>query len=71
MDDLASDPDHKGDTLNNSDRAHYQRPPVGAPRWVKVFGTAMIALVLVFVALHLTGHGFGSHTALSSTARQP
>lgn len=71
MDDLTSDPDQKGDILNNSDGAHYRQPPVGAPRWVKVFGTAMIALALVFVALHLAGHGFGSHTVLSSAAREP
>jgi len=27
------------------------------PRWVKVFGAIAIALILVFVRLHLTGHG--------------
>ena len=33
----------------------------GAPRWVKVSGIVVIVLVLVFVILHLTGHGFGGH----------
>jgi hypothetical protein len=34
----------------------------GTPRWVKVFGIIAIVLVLLFVALHLTGRGFGGHT---------
>ena len=40
------------------------RPP-STPRWVKVFGIIFIVLVLVFVALHLTGNslGFGDHLA--------
>jgi hypothetical protein len=33
----------------------------GAPRWVKVFGIIAIVLVLLFVVLHLSGHGFGGH----------
>jgi hypothetical protein len=28
------------------------------PRWVKVFGTIAVALVVAFVALHLAGRGF-------------
>jgi hypothetical protein len=31
------------------------------PRWVKVFAIAFIAFVLLFVILHLTGHGLGGH----------
>lgn len=31
----------------------------GTPRWVKVFWIIGIALVLLFVVLHLTGKGFG------------
>lgn len=31
----------------------------GTPRWVKVFGLVAALLALTFVALHLTGHGFG------------
>lgn len=36
--------------------------PPGAPRWVKVLGIIFIALVLLFVILHLSGNGFGGHT---------
>lgn len=38
-----------------------RRLSTGAPRWVKVFGIIAIILVLLFVVLHLSGHGFGSH----------
>ena len=31
-------------------------------RWVDVFGIIVIALLIVFVILHLTGHGLGGHT---------
>ena len=31
------------------------------PRWVKVFGVIAAALLLLFIALHMTGHGFGGH----------
>ena len=29
------------------------------PRWVKIFRALGIVLVVLFVVLHLTGHGFG------------
>ena len=32
------------------------------PRWVKVFGLIALVLFLLFVILHLTGHGLGGHT---------
>jgi hypothetical protein len=35
--------------------------PTGAPGWVKVFGAIGIAMLLLVVVLHLTGHGFGAH----------
>jgi len=38
-----------------------RRLSAGAPRWVKVFGIVAIVLVLLFVILHLSGHGFGGH----------
>lgn len=31
----------------------------GVPRWVKVSGTAALALILLFLVLHLTGGGMG------------
>jgi hypothetical protein len=34
----------------------------GAPRWVKVFGIVVMALVLLFAILHLAGLGLGDHT---------
>ena len=33
----------------------------GAPRWVKVFGIVGVLLLLLFLILHLTGGGLGSH----------
>jgi len=71
MADLASDPDPKGNTPNETGRAPCQGSTASTPRWVKVFGTAMVGLVLLFVALHLTGHGFGSHTPVPGGARLP
>lgn len=41
------------------------KSPPSTPRWVKVFGTIALGLVLLFVILHLTGiggnHGPGRH----------
>jgi hypothetical protein len=49
---------------NNSVSPTEDRPP-GTPRWVKVSGIIIIALVLLFVILQLTGvggnHGPGMH----------
>lgn len=33
----------------------------GMPRWVKVLGIIALAIVLLFVILHLTFGGFRSH----------
>jgi hypothetical protein len=53
----------------------YQRRMMsGMPRWVKVFLIIFIALVVLFVILHLTGNGFGDHmhmSALEHGAVQP
>ena len=38
-----------------------RRTDTGTPRWVKVFGLVGLALVVLFVVLHLTGHGMGAH----------
>lgn len=32
------------------------------PRWVKVFGTIALVLILIFAIIHLTGHGLGGHS---------
>lgn len=33
----------------------------GMPRWVKIFGMISLALVVVFVVVHLAGGGFQHH----------
>lgn len=33
----------------------------GTPRWVKLLGLVAVALILLFVLLHLTGRGLGGH----------
>jgi len=46
-------------------------------RWVKVFGIIVAGLVLLFVALHLTGNGFGNQMQMmhmsptQSSGQQP
>ena len=40
---------------------HGRESPPNTPRWVKVFGTIVIVLILLFVILHLTGHSPMSH----------
>ena len=68
---LASYPDPKGDTPNDTGGTPYQESTATTPRWVKVFGTVMGALVLLFVALHHSGHGLGGHATLPSAGQQP
>jgi hypothetical protein len=65
MADLASDPDAECDTPHDTLGA----PDQGTLRWVKIFGIVIVVLVLLFVALHLTGHGFGGHTPHPSGAQ--
>ena len=38
----------------------------GTPRWVKVLGLISVALVVVFVAVHLASGGFRHHGHVSS-----
>ncbi|WP_321548563.1 hypothetical protein [Hyalangium rubrum] len=58
MANLPPNPDSNGDTGVGPGR---ESPP-STPRWVYVFGTIFIVLVLLFVILHLAGGGFRSHT---------
>ncbi len=48
---------------NSSDAVmrHGRGSPPSTPRWVKVFGTIVIVMVLLFVVLHLAGLGLGGH----------
>jgi hypothetical protein len=43
--------------------------PAGIPRWVKVFGIVVLAILVLVVGMLLTGHGPGRH--LSSAERGP
>ena len=45
----------------HSDSAPGGESPPAPPRWVKAFGVIALALVLVFVILHLAGGGFRGH----------
>ena len=40
---------------------HPGSSPPPTPRWVKMFGLVVIALVLLFVIKHLAGGGFRGH----------
>lgn len=39
--------------------AHSAQPAM--PRWVKVSAAGAIVLLVLFIVLHVTGHGFGGH----------
>jgi hypothetical protein len=56
MTDSPSDP--------GSGAAPDQGPAPATPRWVKVSGAVAVALIVLFVVLHLTGSGFdpGMHS---------
>jgi hypothetical protein len=72
MSKLAFDLASKVDTPNDdAGKGLPQRPNPGTPRWVKASGIVVAALVLVFVVLHLSRHGFGGHTPLPGGTQQP
>ena len=58
MADLSPYPDSGSDTGEAPDRGS----PPPTPFWVKALGIIAIVLVLLFVIMHLTGHGLGGHT---------
>ena len=45
--------DHNAHSENGNDSS--------TPRWVKIFGVIGLALVLLFIILHLVGGGLGQH----------
>ncbi|MEP6877133.1 MAG: hypothetical protein ABI887_22450 [Burkholderiales bacterium] len=57
-------PDRDENTRKRSDF----ESPASTPRWVKLFGIAAIVVVLLFVALHLTGNSPGGHGPSGATA---
>jgi hypothetical protein len=58
MVDPSTSPDSNG---NPAGVGHGRGSPPSTPRWVKVSGIIVIALILLFVILHLTGLGLGGH----------
>jgi predicted RNA-binding protein with PUA-like domain len=55
-------PAHQDKTPRTADQQLYDsRATTGTPRWVKVFLVVAIALVALFVVVHLAGGGMGNH----------
>jgi hypothetical protein len=56
-----------GDSPRHPDADHTDDADLGpapnTPRWVKVFGIALIVLVLLFIVMIASGHGPGRHMA--------
>lgn len=57
MDDKPSDDPGDDDTGLEPDG----ESTTGTPRWVYAFGFVVIVLLVLFVVLHLAGHGLGGH----------
>lgn len=55
MADLPPYPDSNSDTRDDTRLRPDRRSPPSTPRWVKVFVITFIALVMVFVIVHLAG----------------
>ncbi len=52
---------------NSSTRVSPDRKsPPSTPRWVKVSVIIFIVLVLLFLMIEFTGHGFGGHMQMST-----
>lgn len=70
---IADPPRYSDSNRNTGDDAGVgfdRRPTTDAPRWVKVFGIIALILGLLFVILHLTGHGLGGHKPFSNVTEQ-
>lgn len=69
MADPPSYPDTAGDTGVGPDR----ESTAGTPGWVKVFGIALAAVIVLIAVMLLTGHGPGRHLhgALGGHPRPP
>jgi hypothetical protein len=61
MADLQRGEESNGDQRGRTSAAHGRGSAPNTPRWVKVFGIVALVLVLLFVIVHLTGHGLGNH----------
>lgn len=51
--------DHGPRESREQANASHQIEP--APRWVKIFGAILVALLIAFVVMHLVGGGFRGH----------
>jgi hypothetical protein len=47
--------------MAQSPESEHRNGTPDTPRWVKVFGLVFALLVVLFIALHLTGRGLGGH----------
>ena len=54
-----ADPSHHPGTGGGTGSGPDRGSDVYMPRWVKVFGIVALVLVLLFVAVMLTGRGYG------------
>ncbi|MBI2648212.1 MAG: hypothetical protein HYW93_00960 [Thaumarchaeota archaeon] len=61
MTDLPPTQTPTGDTGDDAGVGPGRGSTTSTPRWVYVFGIIVIILAVLFVILHLTGGGFGSH----------
>ena len=57
-------PNPNSDIGGNARMRPDRRSPPGIPRWVKASALIAIALVVLFVIMHLAGGGFGHHAPL-------
>ena len=54
-------PTIKADTGDDTDAGPGRGATYRTPRWVKVFGIALLVLVLLMAIMHASGHGPGHH----------
>ncbi|MEV4483252.1 hypothetical protein [Micromonospora coxensis] len=62
MSDSHADHESPGRSDDHRAAANDAAPTEGPPRWVYVFGAVAAMLVVVSIAVHLAGGGFGDHT---------
>ena len=67
MDELPPSPDFNNDA-DETGNGHGRE--ASTPRWVQVFGTIALMLVLLFLILHLTGRGLGGHARHTNPTEQ-
>ena len=49
------------DTRDGTDVGDIRESPPGTPRWVKLFGIALLVLILLIAIMLASGHGPGRH----------